>query len=337
MSPPSTLKELAQILNLAPSTVSRALKGHPDISKATQERVKALAKIMQYRPNAMARGLRHRHFNLIAVIIPDVNDYFYSTILKGITGFAYDSGYRVMIFDSGERYEKEVDICASLQKSGIDGLLVSPAKTTSDSRHLEELMAEAIPLVFFGRMMGNVNADRVMEDDYYGACIAMNYLIESGCRRIAHLAASQQWVWAQKRQMAYIQALLDHHIAVDRDLIVECGDPLQIGRIVDMLVSKHHIDGIFAVDDESAARALNALHESGRHVPEKISVCGYGNDPITRYSCPALTTVDRSGEEIGRQATRLLIERIEHKLTGETETILLRNRLILRESTLPLG
>lgn len=336
MTPPTTLKELAQMLNLAPSTVSRALKGHPDISKATQERVRAFADLMHYRPSAMASGLRNQRFYLLAVIVPSFTDYFYSTVLRGIADYAYTSGYKIMVFESQEEYQKEVEICLSLQKSGIDGLLVSPSKNTFDSGHFKGLKTDSFPIVFFGRMLGDVEADRVIEDDYYGACIAMNYLIGSGCQKIAHLAASQQWLWAQKRQMGYVQALLDHHLIVDRELIVGYDDPGQVDKIVEMLVRKYHIDGIFAVDDESAARALFYLHQQGYRIPRDISVCGYGNDPITRYSCPSLTTVDRSGEIIGREAAELLIARIEGKLTGETETRLLKNSLIIRESTLEL-
>lgn len=336
MKSPMTLKELAQMLNLAPSTVSRALKGHPDISKATQERVRALADLMQYKPSVMASGLRNQRSYLLAVIVPDFTDYFYSTVLRGIACCADANGYRIMVFESQEHYQKEVDICLSLQKSGIDGLLVSPSKHTSHSNHFKELKA-AFPVVFFGRMLGDVDADRIIEDDYYGACIAMNYLIESGCRKIAHLAASQQWLWAQKRQMGYVQAMLDHHLIVDRELIVEYHHPEEVDKIVEELVRKYQIDGIFAVDDESAARALFYLHQQGVRVPGDISVCGYGNDPITRYSCPSLTTVDRKGEIIGREAAELLIARIEGKLTGETETRLLKNSLIVRESTLELG
>lgn len=337
MTPPMTLKELARILDLAPSTVSRALKGYPDISRATRKRVVELAQQLHYRPNAIAMGLRCQTFHLIAVIIPEVTDFFYASALQGIIESAYEKGYKVVVFESQEQYEKEVEICLFLQKSGIDGLLISPAKNTLDGRHLEGLRANFLPIVFFDRIIGNVNADRVMEDDYYGACLAVNYLIESGCRRIAHLSASQQWVWAQKRQMGYVQALLDHHINVDRNLIVECREIEEIKCTVKGMIERYAIDGIFAIDDKIAVNTLLALQQLQCRVPDDIAVCGYGNDPIARVGCPSLTTVERNGKMIGQMAAELLLKRIDGKNSQETETKLLKNELIVRESTLKLG
>lgn len=328
-----TLKELARILNLAPSTVSRALKGHPDISHVTRKRVMDLARQLHYRPSVMAMGLRNRKFHLIAVIIPELTDFFYASALQGMVEGAYEKGYKLVVFESQEKYEKEVEICLALEKSGIDGLLISPAKGTIDGKHIESLKANDLPIVFYDRILGNIDVDRVMEDDYYGACIAMNHLIESGCRTIAHLAASQQWVWAQKRQMGYIQALLDHHMAVNRNLIVECRDLKDIDQVVRHLIDQHGIDGIFAVNDRIAVNALLALKRLGYDVPGRVAVCGYGNEPISLFGCPSLTTVGRNGVLVGKVAVELLMKRIETKKSQNTETRLLKTELIIREST----
>lgn len=333
MNTPVTLKELARMLNLAPSTVSRALKGHPDISKTTQEKVRTLAERVNYRPSAMALGLRNRKYFLIAVIVPDLKDYFYAVALSGIIEFAYEHEYKVIVFESQEQYECEVAICQELQKSGIDGLLVAPAKTTVDIQHFRALMKGDISVVFFGRMMGSLDIDRVMEDDYYGACLAVNHLIEAGCQRIAHLASSQQWLWAQKRQMGYVQALLDHHMPVDRRLIIEYKDLEKIDVVVERLVNQYQVDGIFAVDDESAAKALLAIRQLGYKVPQDIAMCGFGNTPLSRVACPPLTTVDQDGREIGKVAVELLIQRVEGNTIGDSETKLLKNVLVVREST----
>ncbi len=333
MASPMTLKELARLLNLAPSTVSRALKGHPDISKSTQERVKALAKKWHYRPNALAMGLRNHKFRLIAVIVPEITDYYYARVLHAIISYAYEENYKIVVFESQEKCKKEIEICRIIQKSGIDGLLVVPARTTIDTIHFEELKAMGLPLVFLERISGHLNVDRVAEDDYYGACIAMNYMIESGCKQIAHLAASPQWVWAQKRQMGYVQALLDHHLPVNRNLIVEYHDLDQIDKIVGSWIEHYNIDGIFAVDDQSAVRVMSVVQHLGFQIPRDMAVCGYGNEPIAEVVSPSLTTVERKGEIIGRYAVHLLIDRIEGKKSGETETKLWKNDLIVRDST----
>lgn len=326
-----TLKELAILLDLAPSTVSRALHGYPDISKATRKRVETLAKQLQYCPDAMATGLRNRSFNLLAVIVPDLHDSLFTTALQGISAYAFEKKYRILFYESQENIHKEAEICRSLEKSGIDGLLISPVKSGSDHPHIHQFAAKGIPFVLFGRTAGNITADRVIGDDYSGARLAVNYLIEHGCRKIAHIAAPQQWLWAQKRQTGYLQALQAHHIRPDRQLILEYTDLESIKSITEKLLA-HCIDGIFTVDDKSAAQTLLALREFNYRIPEEISVCGYGNDPASPFTCPALTTIEQNGQLIGQTAAELLIHRIEKKENRETQTILIKNRLVVRSS-----
>lgn len=328
-----TLKELARLLHLAPSTVSRALKGHPDISKATQERVIALARQLQYRPNPMAAGLRNHRFGLICVIVPLLTNYFYASVVHGIMEHVYAKKYKVVVFESLEDNQREAAICFSLHKAGIDGLLVCPAKTTEDPVHFEMLKKEALPLVFFDRILGSIDTDRVIGDNYSGAYLAVSHLIEKGCRNIAHLAINQKWLWAQKRQIGYVQALLEHHLPVNRQLIVEYRDLNQIEAIVNRLYEQHHIDGLFAVEDVGAVEALTALRRAGRCIPKEVAICGYGNDPVSSATYPALTTVDGCGRQIGQVAAEFLIRRIEEENKGETETKLLKSKLIVREST----
>lgn len=328
-----TLKELAALLNLAPSTVSRALQGHPDISKSTQKRVKAAAQRLQYHPSIIAQGLRSRNFQLIAVILPELTNPFYAKALQGIIEYANEKNYRVLIYESREDCQKEAAICYSLEKSGIDGLLLCPTQTARPFIHLERLKQAHLPLACFGRIPGNFQTDKVIGDDYYGAHLAVNYLIRQGCRKIAHLAASQQWVWAQKRQWGYIQALREHHLPVERQLILEYASPEEIKGRLEKLTTAHRIDGIFGADDSSAAIALNALHRLKYRIPQDIAVCGYGNTPLSSFTYPNLTTIDPNIKEIGTKAAELLLHRIQEKGEKEPQTILLKNRLIIRDST----
>ena len=329
-----TLKELATLMNLAPSTVSRALHGYPDISEATRKRVEALAKQLQYRPNAMATGLRTNSFNLLAVVIPDLQKALFTKALQSISVYAFEKNYRILFYDSQENIQKETEICHSLEKSGINGLLISPVKNECDCPHIRHLAEKGIPLVLFGRTTGNITADRVIADDYSGAYQAVNYLIEHGCRKIAHIAAPQQWLWAQKRQQGYLQALHDHNIRTDRQLISEYSDLKEIHHIIEKFLV-HHIDAIFTVDDKSAAQTLVTLRQLNCRIPEDISVCGYGNASVSPFTYPPLTTIEQNGQLIGQTATELLFRRIEKKDNRETQTILVKSKLIVRSSVRP--
>lgn len=334
MDSPVTLKQLAELLKLAPSTVSRALKGHPDISLATREKVRALAQELHYRPNALALSLRKRRSNLVALIVPDIKNYYYSCVISSVVHFAYARDFKVCLFESREEYDREVDICRFLQKSGVDGLIIIPAKNTVDSGHLQKLQKEGVALFLLDRILGNIDADRALSDDYQGAYAVVKQMLESGCKRIAHLTLSRQLLWAQKRERGYIQALLDHHMEVDRSLIVEYSDLMEIEQITRNLIDNFRIDGVFAINDECAVRVLMSVHQAGKLVPEDIAICGFGNDPMSEVTCPPLTTLDRNCDKIGKLAVDFLIDRIEGKNEGDTVTKLLKGRLIVRESTM---
>lgn len=328
-----TLKDLARILGIAPSTVSRALKGHPDISKSTQETVCKLAGQLKYTPNAVALGLRIGKSNQIAVIVPKVTRYLYCEVLEGIMEMAEQNGYNILLFDSKEKQEREVAICRLIKKTGVDGVLVSTAKSTRDSGHFQDLKKSGIPIVFFDRICGDVDSDKVVADNFKGAYEGVVQMIWAGKRRIAHLSAEQHLQTAQKRQMGYVQALVDNQIPVDRNLIIPCDDGVDVAAVTGWLVKECGVDGIFAIDDEVAVRALSELKRLGYNVPGDVAVCGFGNERISGIIEPSLTTVEQSSRLMGNIAVELLLKRIMIKTPFETETRILKTSLVKRKST----
>ena len=198
-----TIKDIARLLDISPSTVSRALKDHPDISKATIEKVKQLAKEMHYRPNPIALSLKSRKSNVIGVVVPEIVHYFFSSVISGIENVAQEHGYSVMFSQSSEDFKKEVEVCNTFRNSIIDGLLISVSKTTDDYTHLQEFFDEGVPVVFFDRMVEGMEADRVLMNDYDGAFQATQYLIVEGRRRILHFAGPQNRLIGQNRLKGY--------------------------------------------------------------------------------------------------------------------------------------
>ena len=262
------------------------------------------------------------------------SSYFYACAVSSVIRSAYSSGYKVIVFENGEDYEQEVKICQFLQKSGIDGLVVAPARTTNDLDHFVKLQHEGIPMVFFDRIAPNLDTDRVLEDDYKGACTVVRHMIDGGCRKIAHIALPRRYLWAQKREKGYLQALKDRHLFTDEKLIVECEDVSEVYRITRQLVLHSGVDGIFAANDAFAVHVLSVLRQMKCRVPEEVAVCGYGNEPSTEVTFPALTTVNKDGYRVGNIAAGLLIRRIEDKEEVPTVTRLLKPELIVRDSTL---
>lgn len=330
-----TIKDIAKILGISVSTVSRALKDHPDISAETKQEVQALAKKLNYTPNVIALSLRNKKTFLIGVIIPEIIHHFFSCVISGVEQVANRNGYNVVIFQSNEQYEREVSICQSILNSRIDGVLVSMSKTTRRADHFRELQQAGIPIVFFDRICGDIDTDRVVVDDFNGAYSAVQHMVLMGCKRIAHLSAPQTMQIAQKRQMGYVQALKDAGLPVYEDLIVQCDnqeDALLVGE--QLMKKENRPDGIFAVNDLTAAGVMYAVKRMGYRVPEDVAICGFTDGLVSTLTDPTLTTVEQHGDKMGEIATNLLLHRIhsEDELIP-TVTKVVKTNLIVREST----
>ncbi len=336
MSNSITIKDLARTLGISVSTVSRALKNHPDISSETCRAVQDLAKQLNYTPNAVALSLRQRKSNLIGIIIPQIIHHFFSCVISGIETIANQHGYNVIIFQSNEDFEREKSICKSVMNSQVDGLLVSISKETKSSDHFKEIQKANIPIVFFDRILGDINSDKVIVDDFNGAISAVEHLISIGCKRIAHLSAPQNLQIAQKRQLGYLEALRSAGMIPNKDLILPCDnqhDALEVTRKLMSLPNPP--DGIFAVNDLTAAGAMYALRKMGYRIPEDVAVCGFTDGLVSTLTNPTLTTVEQHGDIIGKLATEMLLKRINNKnITFDSETKIVKTNLVVRESTL---
>ncbi|MGQ1889041.1 LacI family DNA-binding transcriptional regulator [Thermophagus sp. OGC60D27] len=332
-----TLKDIARILELSPSTVSRALKDHPDINEETKRLVKTFAKKVNYRPNALALSLRRQKTNTIGLIIPEIVHHFFSSVISGIEDLAYGEGYNVMICQSNENYQREVIDTQALVDHRVDGILVSVSKTTKDFTHLKKAHENGIPMVFFDRVCEEINTDRVITDDFKGAHIATSHLIERGCKKILHLSAPQHLIIGSQRTEGYKQALKDNNIPVNDEFIVKCDTREYVFSLQEhliKLISDQKIDGIFAVNDSTAIAAMQILQTAGWDIPSQIKVVGFGDGPNAEIAYPPLTTVEQKGYETGREAMRLLLQRLENKdLNIDYSTKVFTPTLKLRQST----
>ncbi len=329
-----TIKDIARALGISPSTVSRALKDHPDISPKTKKAVKELAENLHYEPNAIALSLRSRLTKTIGVIIPELVHYFFSSVISGIDQVAYELGYTVIICQTKEDYEKEVRVVHTLLSKRVDGVLASVSKTSSKFDHYYELKNSNIPLVFFDRACNISNTDRVIVDDYTGAYKAVKHLISAGCKRIAHLATSQELLIGRNRKNGYIQALKDHGIEVDEEIILRCDTDQHAQKCIPYLLSlQKKVDGIFAVNDLTAITAMSIIKRSGYKIPEDIAISGFSNSHYSNMTEPPLTTTEQKGYEMGQIAARMLIERIQSDVDIETRVEQIKTELIVRGST----
>ena len=330
-----TIKDIARILGISASTVSRALKDHPDINVDTKKAVNDLAHKLKYQPNAVALSLKNSRSNTIAVIIPEIVHFFFSSVISGIEDVASQKGYTVIICQSNESYEREVANVHTLLSHRVDGILVSVAKETHIFDHFGDLQESGIPLVFFDRIATEIIADQVIIDDLDAAYTATRHLIETGRKRIAHFAGPQNLVIGKDRYQGYLNALTEAGLPVDNRLIVQA-DTFEKAHnaVIEMLDAGIVPDGIFAVNDLTALGAMQTIQKRGYKIPEDIAVVGFSDGRLSGISDPNLTSVDQHGYEMGTTAAEMLFHRImSDHLEYNPEIKVLKADLIIRGSS----
>ncbi len=333
-----TIKDLARELNISPSTISRALKDHPDISPETKRVVKELAAKLNYRPNLVAQGLRKSKTNTIGVIIPEFIHFFFSTIVSGIEDVAYAKGYNVILCQSAETYEREVTDTRALWNSRVDGMLVSISKETTDYNHFQELLNEGLPMVFFDRVTDQLQASQVVVDDYQGAFNAVEHLISKGCKKIVHLAGPKNLEISKNRLNGYKDCLKKYGLPHNDELVVRCpeGTYEESKRFTHILLNNHpDIDAVFGCNDMAALGAILAVKEKGIAIPEQMKIIGFSDWQLSNLIEPRLTTVSQAGFEMGQAAANILIDEIESKddQPGQLVKKVISTKLIERDTT----
>ena len=332
--PQITIKDIARALNISPSTVSRALKNHPDISQDTKDLVNKYAKDFNYKPNTLALSLRMSKNNTIGVIIPEIVHYFFSSILSGIEQVANAKGYNVIICQSDENYEKEVRNTKALVATRVSGVLASLAKHTTNYDHFQDIIDSDIPLVFFDRICIGINTDRVVVDDYAGAFAAVEYLIQTGCKRIAFYSSPFHLEISKNRKNGYMDALRKYNLPVDETLIRVC-DTREEAIIItpEILDRPNRPDGFFAINDHCAAGILYATKLAKLKVPKDVAIMGFSDGELAKACDPMLSTVEQHGFEIGKHAAKLLIDKINGETQGQYSNKIVKTNLIIRGTT----
>ncbi len=328
-----TIKDIAKQLGISASTVSRALQDHKDISEETKHRVKALAKEMHYQPNAIALSLQRSKSNVIGIIVPQIVHHFFSTVISGIEEYAGKSGYNVIICQSNESPEREKNNTQTLISSRVAGIIVSSTKYTEQYAHFNNVTDSNIPMVFFDRIIHELDTDRVVIDDYKAAYDATEYLIKTGCKHIVHFSGPENLKISAKRMWGFRDALKRNGIPFKEEYVIKADNIYEGEKETEkLIVNKKLPEGIFAVNDETAAGALNALKKHNIAIPDEVSVMGFTNGLVSTITIPTLSTVEQNGYMMGFKSAELLIKRIENPDLPHVNEII-PTKLILREST----
>jgi DNA-binding LacI/PurR family transcriptional regulator len=331
----ATIKDIARKLQISTSTVSRALRDKYDVKPETREKVLELAKELNYLPSSQALGLKQKKTLTIGVVVPEIDNEFFSDAIYGIENVAFERDYHVMICQTRDSAEREERIVEKLLTARVDGIILSISSSVTDVKHLKRVMEYDVPLVLFDRISDKIDTHKVLNDDYDGALKATEHLIQRGKKRIAHLAGSQNLQIAKLRRQGYEDALKQSGLKVNENFIVESGFKREDSRrAAKALLIDQQPDAIFCASDNVAIGALLAARELGLKVPEEVAIMGFSNLSISELIDPPLSTINQPAKEMGETSAKLLLDIIGQEKKGfEPKTIVLKTEVVAREST----
>lgn len=334
-SKPATIKDVARAVGVSVSTVSRAMRDFPEVNADTKKAVLRAAEELDYQPNQVALSLVTKHTHSIGVIVPNL-DYFFATAVRGIDELAIEAGYTVLTCQSNESYGREITNTQRLVNSRVDGLIVSLSSATSNIDHFRRLLQREVPIVFFDRVNSELEATKVVLDNYDGAVQAVTHLLEQGCQRIAYLAGPAALSISNQRKEGYLGTLQKHGLSIIEELIIHCEFDREHAyrATLQLLDSGQQPDAIFTVSDRIAVGALLALRERGVRVPDEVALVGFNDEPVASLLTPALSSVAQPAFEMGKVAAQLFVEQLNSDLLRPFQQVVLKPTLVVRESSL---
>jgi len=326
--------DIARQLNISRVTVSKALRDHPDISKAMKKKIGDVARQMGYVPNLIARQLNSRRTYTIGIVIPDLENSFFSYIVDSMIDYATEHNYHVILTVSREKETIEKQNIENLIGMRVDGLLVCLSQETTDIHVFNVVRKMKIPLVFFDRAFENMDFSKVVFNDYPGAINSINRLVKEGYTRFANFAGYSTTNIGNRRTEGFNKALESHKITVRKEWIIEGGFELKDGydsfKGLKALGTLPEI--IFTVNDRVALGAYKAAKESGLRIPEDIGIFGFGFYEITDFFDPQLTVINQDPRKMGFEAVKLLINEIDNGTSASNTEILIDEEFLWRKS-----
>jgi LacI family transcriptional regulator, repressor for deo operon, udp, cdd, tsx, nupC, and nupG len=332
----TTIYDIANRLGITPSSVSRALN-----DKAVNEKTKKLilqtAKEMNYKKNSLASNLRKGESTTIGVVVPRINQNFFSNVIAGIETETYKKGHNLIICQSDESFEKEKKCISMLINQHVNCIITSLSVETNDYQHLQAVLDQDIELIQFDRVADEIESLKVINDNEQASYEAVVHMMKQGYKRIALLEGPQNLEIFRQRKVGYLRALTSHDIAVDNELIKVNAWTKELGAEAtrELLSLSEAPDAIFAsTSDFSALGVHEVAIEMGFTVPSQLGICGYANEPFTEITRPSITTIDQFSFKMGTAIAELYFEHLNSPEThAAPKVVSIKPELIIRAST----
>jgi DNA-binding LacI/PurR family transcriptional regulator len=328
----STIKDVADLAHVSSATVSRVLNKHPYVTEDVRRRVLEAVRALGYQPNRAARRLRANSSDILGLIIPDIQNPFFLSVVRGIEDTAYLHGMNVILCNTDDNPDRQEVYLRVLQAEQAAGLLVVPT-LPNDGPRLASVREAGMPIVLMDRETEGFEADIVKCDNVHGAYLGTKHLLTQGYRRVAIIAGTQSLTPGLERLQGSLAALAEHGIKTDHNLIKVGNFRIDGGYELaqELMASEMPPDAVFACNNMMTLGALRALHELGIHIPDQVALVGFDDMPWADDLLPPLTTVAQPGYELGQQAMDLMLKRITQP-GSPFRKVLLQPKLKVRQS-----
>ena len=326
----TSLKDLADKLGVSIATVSRALRNSHEVGEEMTQKVKQLAKELNYRPNPFAQSLRKEAPRVIGVIVPNLVTHYYAAVLDGIEDYASKLGYSVISANSHENHEREAKALDNFLNMHVEGIIACLAQDTTDYSHFEQLHDMGIPLVFFARCCLEHKFSQVVGNGDVAAQEATQHMIETGSRRIAFIGGPNHLDMVRRRKHGYLEALRENRIPIDRSLVVCDKIDFDVARnaTLRLLEGENPPDAILAFNDIITYAAFDAIKAKGLRIPQDVAIIGFTDGDTAAFVTPRLTAIMDKAHEQGSKACELLMRSIngDEKIYKEVVPMILKIR-----------
>ena len=326
----TSLKDLADKLGVSIATVSRALRNSHEVGEEMTQKVKLLAKELNYRPNPFAQSLRKEAPRVIGVIVPNLVTHYYAAVLDGIEDYASKLGYSVISANSHEDHEREAQALDNFLNMHVEGIIACLAQDTTDYSHFEQLHKMGVPLVFFARCCLEDMFSQVVGNGDVAAQEATQHMIETGSRRVAFIGGPNHLDMVRRRKHGYLEALRENRIPIDRDLVVCDKIDFDVARnaTLRLLEGENPPDAILAFNDIITYAAFDAIKSKGLRIPEDVAIIGFTDGDTAAFVTPRLSAIMDQAHVQGTKACQLLMKSIngDEKIYKEVVPMILKIR-----------
>lgn len=326
----TSLKDLADKLGVSIATVSRALRNSHEVGEEMTQKVKKLAKELNYRPNPFAQSLRKEAPRVIGVIVPNLVTHYYAAVLDGIEDYASKLGYSVISSNSHEDHEREAQALDNFLNMHVEGIIACLAQDTTDYSHFEQLHEMGVPLVFFARCCLEDMFSQVVGNGDVAAQEATQHMIETGSRRVAFIGGPNHLDMVRRRKHGYLEALRENRIPIDRDLVVCDKIDFDVARkaTLRLLEGENPPDAILAFNDIITYAAFDAIKSKGLRIPEDVAIFGFTDGDTAAFVTPRLSAIMDQAHVQGTKACQLLMKSIngDEKIYKEVVPMILKIR-----------